>query len=463
MTSSATSPPVQRQLPPFLSRLTSMSSLHKDPESSSPSTKGLSTPPTLSYSASFLLPPPLSDRRTDWRALPPGAYPSPRSHIPSDKEIIDAIAFVWCIHWNSFSTMDPAGLRARILAKHPSWHLLEKRVADVRSHALTDGRLRRPAFEVGLRMQPSTEDVRLREHAYAFDPHWRSARRALPCKLLESFEITSGEVVWGQLAAFVSGMKSGVRDKDNTTLAPSSSPWRFRAAARPGIWHIARVNAAPGPFSHSQPTGFLLHHRDVDPTSVLSRARRSDAGAPCVAHLGDGGWGAEDRGDMMRTVVDVDPQEWSDLWARRWQMYLDGIWPDKHHDDAGRWARLDALRARATFFVDAAHAPEVLRLVARPSMLDERAERNESSSLCAAAADRRQDKGSGGGGGSFGCHLSLPGPEGDELARLVFSGTRSATFRDSDELVAFWYDGRHAEYDEVDLASTPVVEPIRAA
>jgi hypothetical protein len=68
---------------------------------------------------------------------------------------------------------------------------------------------------------------------------------------------------------------------------------------------------------------------------------------------------------MMRTIVDVDPEEWSALWARRWQMYLDGIWPDRFHDDAERWARLDALRTRATFFADAAHAPEVLRLIAR--------------------------------------------------------------------------------------------------
>ena len=88
--------------------------------------------------------------------------------------------------------MDPAGLRARILAKHRSWHLLEKRIADVRSRALADGRLRQPAFEVGLRMQPSMEEVHRREHAYNFDPHWRSARRAQASKLLRSFEITSG-------------------------------------------------------------------------------------------------------------------------------------------------------------------------------------------------------------------------------------------------------------------------------
>ena len=88
--------------------------------------------------------------------------------------------------------MDPGGLCARILAKHTSWHLLEKRVADVRSRGLADGRLCRPEFEAGLRMQPSTEDVRMREHAYYFDPRWRSARPAQAGKLTGSFEITSG-------------------------------------------------------------------------------------------------------------------------------------------------------------------------------------------------------------------------------------------------------------------------------
>ena len=69
------------------------------------------------------------------------------------------------------------------------------------------------------------------------------------------------------------------------------------------------VNAAPAPFSYSKLTSFLLHHADVDFTTILS-ARRGDTGPPCVARLGSGGWGV----DMMRTVVDVDQEEWSALW-----------------------------------------------------------------------------------------------------------------------------------------------------
>jgi hypothetical protein len=325
--------------------------------------------------------------------------------------------------------------------------------------------------------------------------------------------ISAGEIVWGQLAAFVSGMKSASRDEENLGSTRASSPWRFRAAARPGTWHvrlplfspstlltltaviyciqITRVNAAPPPFSIPKPTGFLLHHADGDPTSVLCCARRGDTGTPCIARFGSGGWGAEDHGDMVRTIVDIDPEEWIALWSRRWQMYLDGIAPDRYHDDAERWARLDALRTRATFFVDAARAPEVLRLIARYSIplfstfffsasglkahipcpggrnkntnppnrsstLDEHTKLEKSSSLYP------PDRPLGGKAGpSFGCHLFLPGLESDELARLVFSGTRSPLFPDVDELVAFWYDNRYAEYDDVDFESMPAVEPIR--
>ena len=60
------------------------------------------------------------------------------------------------------------------------------------------------------------------------------------------------------------------------------------------IHQIVRVNAAPAVFSHAKPTGFLLHHADVDPVSVLLSARRGDTGPPCVARLGSGGWDAED-------------------------------------------------------------------------------------------------------------------------------------------------------------------------
>lgn len=89
-------------------------------------------------------------------------------------------------------------------------------------------------------------------------------------------------------------------------------------------------------------------------------------------------------------------------------------------------------------------------------MLDDHTRLKVSSSLYLAPGNRLQGKGKD--GFPFGCHIFLPGFEGDELARLVFSGTRSPLFPNSDELVAFWYDGRHSDYDEVDLASVPMVD-----
>jgi hypothetical protein len=47
----------------------------------------------------------------------------------------------------------------------------------------------------------------------------------------------TGEVMWGQLAAFVSGMKSSSRDVEYLNN-PCVSPWRFRAVVRPNIWHV---------------------------------------------------------------------------------------------------------------------------------------------------------------------------------------------------------------------------------
>src|SRR6267142_148303 len=87
-------------------------------------------------------------------------------------------------------------------------------------------------------------------------------------------------------------------------------------------WQIARVNAAPAPFTHSKPTGFLLYHTDVDPISVLLYARRGDTGSPCIAHLGSGGWGAEERGVMIRTIADPAPHPSSTLCARTYKTYL---------------------------------------------------------------------------------------------------------------------------------------------
>ena len=160
----------------------------------------------------------------------------------------------------------------------------------------------------------------------------------------------------GQLAAFVSGMKTGMRDKEYLACRPGASGLRQDPAygTYTAVISLSRVNASTrqrvNPVTDNctpirerstsallllKTDQLLLHHGrrrlHHGPLGVLSSAQRGDTGPPCVARPGSGGWGV----DMMRTVVDVDQEEWSALW---WQMYLDGIWPDRYHEDAERWA-----------------------------------------------------------------------------------------------------------------------------
>ena len=92
-----------------------------------------------------------------WHPLPPGACPSPRSHLPTDEEIIAAM-------------MNGAPTSSQNIHR---FHLgtclrIEKRVADVRGR---NHRWPSTSTRVRARMQPrlpSMEDMRLREHAYDF-------------------------------------------------------------------------------------------------------------------------------------------------------------------------------------------------------------------------------------------------------------------------------------------------------
>jgi len=99
--------------------------------------------------------------------------------------------------------------------------------------------------------------------------------------------------------------------------------------------------------------------RSIDSTTRASH--------PCVACVNRYDWGYHgvDRADSSRTIADIDPEEWQDAWARKWQMYLDGVHTDKFHQDHRKWERIGEFSADAAFFVDAAKAPEVVKTLAR--------------------------------------------------------------------------------------------------
>lgn len=70
-------------------------------------------------------------------------------------------------------------------------------------------------------------------------------------------------------------MKSGMRDKENlaSPYPSNSSPWRFRAAARPGVWHVR----------HRPPSSSLVSPPDADNLTTVQRypdnSRKRSTGA----------------------------------------------------------------------------------------------------------------------------------------------------------------------------------------
>ncbi|KAI0061863.1 hypothetical protein BV25DRAFT_1826148 [Artomyces pyxidatus] len=256
-------------------------------------------------------------------------------------------------------------------------------------------------------------------------------------------------------------MKSHARDNRNTSRCSMDgdalvSPFRFRVAAKPGVWKVAKVNAVPT--SAPEITGYIVYHSSVSPIRVLSSARRTNCHSrePLVTYVNRYAWGADgaDTGDYARTVADADPEEWDARWARKWRMYLDGVHMDKFHQDSAAWDRLARFGGGAMFFADAARAPEVLKMVARPSDLDVRMCKKKSSSLYSEDSNATMPS------RPFGCHLVLPEGEGHEVGRLVYSAEKSARFPDDDELIAFWYDNRHWPYADDELLHDPILERV---
>ncbi|KAA1476948.1 hypothetical protein DENSPDRAFT_844078 [Dentipellis sp. KUC8613] len=231
-----------------------------------------------------------------------------------------------------------------------------------------------------------------------------------------------------------------------------SAAWSFRAAAKPGTWNVVEVN--PTPAITNEPNGFFMYHSSVPPIPTLRSARKVSYGVedPRILWVARYDWGYHGRatGDAAHTIADIDPQEWSGAWARKWEMYLNGIYPDKFSPDNDKWDRIASFGHSAAFFIDASKAPEVVKLLARPSELDDRRERELSSSLHSADSPD--------GAPAFGCHLHLAKWKCEfEVARLIYSGEKSALFPEDDELVGIWFDSRHWGYDDEELEEDPMI------
>jgi len=93
----------------------------------------------------------------------------------------------------------------------------------------------------------------------------------------KSFNIVSGELLWGQYHCLLEGSRSSARDgptflasrrQDDGTIL--TNDWQYRLAARKGEWKVSRL------FIDENKVGFIAYHADIDPIEYAKLA--SDIG-----------------------------------------------------------------------------------------------------------------------------------------------------------------------------------------
>jgi len=131
--------------------------------------------------------------------------------------------------------------------KYKNWELSEKRLKKLRGQGLADGRLQQPKQEIGRQLKPSPDNIRESREAYFFNKEWRLRRPAKVGQLVDTFEVTSGELVWGHVSHIIRGILNTTHDNTFTERKPNVATggtvvmqgWEFRVAAKIGTWKVA--------------------------------------------------------------------------------------------------------------------------------------------------------------------------------------------------------------------------------
>ncbi|KAK7033553.1 hypothetical protein VNI00_012777 [Paramarasmius palmivorus] len=285
----------------------------------------------------------------------------------------------------------------------------------------------------------------IRRIAYFFNPEWRDVLPARTRTFRSRFTIRSGEMVWGQLLPILIGMKTHRHDQ------PGGDAIYFRVPAKVGVWNIATVK----PYRRYLDRSMVAYHSSLTREEVVALLRKAQdtnyfperREHPDVCYVERYGWGCHFDGanDAVRTFADIDPGAgWVEAIRRRREGEDDELYDASYDDLYGEertvadscWMRLERLRIGHTFLMDADNAPQVVKLLARPSRLDVNMKRQMHTSLFATLTDQEP----------FGCNLSFIGSSDWEHAKLIFSEEPSQRFPGKRELLAFWYDDRQAYY-----------------
>ncbi|KAF7333442.1 SET domain protein, sequence [Mycena venus] len=313
---------------------------------------------------------------------------------------------------------------------------------------------------------PEESDDDSDDESYHFRSHWKDVEPVFVRELQGRFTITSGELLWGQLASILSGLMTAEHDFPSTDDRAVhgggtviTQGYTYRAPAKVGVWNIVKVNGYGHP---DTPTGsWLAYHSSCDPLELLLLARpvswdtRSRNPRVCWVNRYDWGYHCADSTRAGRFFADIDPDSgWAAASKRQKQLEAAGQYRRKKDPDNERWERLEKYDSHNIFLIDAANGPDVIKLLARPSELETRLEKDKSSSLYNSKGDAE----------AFGCHLAFIGNDDWEFARLIFGEEESTTFPGKRELVGFWYDADN-RYNDSEMTmgrklGTPVVENI---
>ncbi|KAK7028466.1 SET domain protein, sequence [Favolaschia claudopus] len=308
------------------------------------------------------------------------------------------------------------------------------------------------------------------EYDHIIQPDWKDVKPAIARELQGSFTISSGELIWGQLASVLCGLETTIKHDFPSTedqALPGGTIFRqdytHRVPAKIGIWKIIKVNGYGDPKMPMD--SWLAYHSSCDPLDLLLLARSvhwsTRSSIPRVRWVNRYDWGyhCADPDRAARIFAHIDPEAgWAEAYQRREEEDdYDYDRRRKKNPEQERWERLDKHSSRNTFLIDAAHGAEVLKLVARPSALDAHIKDKKSSSLLL-QSDADEDA------EAFGCNLAFISNSDWEFARLIFSEEDSAKFPGNKELIGFWYDGDNRYNDaEMDMGitlGTPIFEII---
>ncbi|KAF7329487.1 hypothetical protein MKEN_00211100 [Mycena kentingensis (nom. inval.)] len=299
-------------------------------------------------------------------------------------------------------------------------------------------------------------DAMVDQSPVSIPAQWKEAEPLRAVSLQGSFQVDSGELLWGQLTQVLDGVKNEPFDQPPTNGEDKTMPhdgvstvvtqgFTYRTLARKGLWKIARVDGFGLP-GHTKNTYLAYHASYASPVELLTMSRDVDWGTrldnPRVTWVNRYDWGNHAHHDLAaaRLFAALDPESgWPAAVERQRRLSAGNKYTKAGHPDAERWDRLSHYAGRNTFLVDAEHGVGLLKTISRPSLLDANLgnKLKEPTSLLAGDVF------------AVGCNLTLPTTE-YEYARMIYSEEDCPAAPDKKELVAFWYEGDNRyEYEEV--------------